>query len=650
MLHAPMEELTRKFRTQFWQRQYDEMESTWLELVEAGVPYEQLQELLELTDRQVPRETTLLMLQLLADSLREQKRYADELAVLRRQAALATDDAALARTIATCVQHLYATVADIEQLLHKSGLGYGQSLKESLPKLDRYLAFLPGTRVLDSDRGPGRVKKLDLLLDKVTVDFDRGAELAWELGVAQRVLRVCRPGGYYDLLDRDRQKLLDMVGSEPGNVAAALLRDTGRAMSVGELHEALAGAVAAEAWDSFWTKARRELAKNPHVVTRTVPSRTFQWEETAAAATESAPAKASKRPRREVEIDDLTQMDRAGVLEAYEKLTTFPDRRRFLEVLSGARPEDWHELYAAIFVVGKDSRARAVVEKELAAKHPQQWQALLESTLTGYRQNPEAFLWLDEHFERLGVSDPKGIVTRILDLLESAGYKPHWSKFRAVLIGDDYKLVRSALGQMDEAEAGRLLGRVGRARILDGYIADEIGQVVTEKFPHLATGAEDNVIYTTAQGLEKAKNELRQISEKEIPKVADEIARARAHGDLSENYEYKAAKEKQGRLMVKAKRLREEIARARTVGTEDVDTTEVSVGSRVRLDNGTGNVVEYSILGPWDADPDHGVISYLSPFAQVLLGRTVGDSVEMDGQPFRIAAIEPGLPGMTNSE
>ena len=118
--------------------------------------------------------------------------------------------------------------------------------------------------------------------------------------------------------------------------------------------------------------------------------------------------------------------------------------------------------------------ARAAIEKELAARHPQQWQALLDATLTGYRQNPEGFLWLVGHFERLGAGEPKGIVTRILDLLESAGYKPYWSKFRAVLIDADYRLVQSALAQMNEGEAGRLLGRVGRARILDGYIADEI--------------------------------------------------------------------------------------------------------------------------------------------------------------------------------
>jgi transcription elongation GreA/GreB family factor len=639
-----MEELTRKFRTQFWQKHYDEMEATWLELLEAGVSYEQLLELVELTDRQVPRETMALMLLLLAGSLREQGKFAEEFTILRRQAAVAADDATLARAIAVCVQRVYASVPDLEQLLHKSGLGYGQSLKESLPRLDRYLAFLPGTRVLDIDRGPGRVKKLDLLLDKITVDFDRGAELLWDIGAAQRILRVCRPDGYFALLDRGRQTLLDMVGSEPGRIVALLLRDTGKAMSVKELQDGLAQVIGRESWDGFWNRARRELAKDPHIVCRTVPSRTYQWDDTAAATTESKPAKAPKRLRHEVDPDELSGMDGAGVQEAYAKLATFAERKRFLEALPGVRPNEWQGLYEAIFLIGKDSRARAVIEKGLVARHPRQWKALVENALTGYRQNPEAFLWLVERFERLGAGEPKGIVTRILDLLESAGHRPHWSKFRATLIDTDYRLVRLALEQIDEVEAGRLLGRVGRARILDGYIADEIGQLVVTKFPNLDRGGDDNVVYTTVRGLAKAKSELRQIAEKEIPKVADEIARARAHGDLSENYEYKAAKEKQGRLMAKGKRLRDEIARARTIGTSDVDTSEVSVGCRVRLDNGAGNVLEYSILGPWDADTEHGVISYLSPFAQLLLGRKPGDGIEMDGQPFRITAIEHGLP------
>ncbi|MBM3313638.1 hypothetical protein FJY70_03485 [candidate division WOR-3 bacterium] len=637
-----MEEITRKFRTQFWQKQYAEMETTWLEMIAAGVAYAQLLELVMLTERQVPRETMASMLLLLADSLREKKRYADEYDVLRRLVAVSVDDTALARTIAVCVQRVYASVPDIEQLLHKSGLGYGQPLKEALPRLDRYLSFLPGTRVLDADRGPGRVKKLDLLLDKVTVDFDRGAELVWDLGAAQRVLRVCQPDGYFQALDRNRQALLDLAESRPGRVVALLLRDTGRAMSVRELEEGLSAVVSRERWEGFWHRARRELARDPHVVCRTGPARTFQWQDAPVVAGDRALSKAARRPRLEFGVDELAQKDRAGVLEAYAKLSTFPERRRFLDTLLSTRIEDGYELLEDIFAAARDGRVRALIEKELAGKRPERWQVLLEHTLTGYRQYPEAFLWLVEHFERLRVSDPKGIVTRILDLLESDVYKQHWTRFRTVLVDDEYRLVQRALGQIDESEAARLLGRVGRARTLDGYMADEIGQLAAARFPGLVREADDQVIYTTEPGLAKAKAELRRIMEQEIPRAADEIAQARAHGDLSENYEYKAAKEKQGRLLAKAKRLREEIARARIVSAADVDTSEVSVGCRVRMDDGSGHVVEYSILGPWDADLEQGTISYLSPFAQLLLGRKLGDGIEIDGRPYRIVNLSVG--------
>jgi transcription elongation factor GreA len=643
MLLAHMEELTKKFRTQFWQKQYEEMEATWLELVEAGTSYEQLLELLQLTDRQVPRDSTATMLSLLADMLREQGRFADELEILRRQAVVAPDDAALARTIVACVQRVYPQVSDLEQLLRKAGLGYGQSLKEALPRLDRYLCFLPGTRVLDADRGPGRVKKLDLLLDKVTVDFDRGAELVWDLAAAQRILRVCRPDGYFVLLERDRAAVQEMAASQPGRVVAAFLADSGAPASVKEIQEGLARVVSRDAWEGFWNRARRELAKDPHIACRTVPSRTYQWTEAVAAGSEEPAARAARRPRRDVDAAQVAGLDAAGVQQAYAKLETFPERKQLLEALPRTHPDNWFELYQVLFLAGRDSRARAIIEKELAGNRGKQWQALLETVLTGYRQNTEAFLWLVEHFERLGVAGPKGIVTRILDLLESAGYKPYWSKFRSVLVDSDYRLVQAALEQIDEAEAGRMLGRVDRARILDGYFADEIRQLVVARYPNLDESTGDNVVYTTAPGLEKAKKELHQLTTVEIPRTADEIARARAHGDLSENYEYKAAKEKQGRLMTKVKRLRDEIARARPVAAPDVDTSEVSFGCHVRLDSGAGSVIEYSILGPWDADPEHGVISYLSPFAQLLLGRKPGDSIEMDGQPYRIAAIEPGL-------
>jgi transcription elongation GreA/GreB family factor len=648
-----MEDLIKKFRTQFWQKQHEELEATWLELVQSEVTEAQLSELIELTHRQVPRETGATLLSFFADWLSERGRPEQELAVRRRQAELTPDDPALSRAIAEGIKRVYAHVEGLDQMLHKAGLGYGQTLRDALPRLDRYLAFVPGALVYDADRGPGRVKRTDMLLDKVTVDFDMGAELTWDMGAAQRILKVAVPGGYFFLLDKDRSRLLELATSDPGLVVAMFLRDVGRPVSVKQMQDGMSQAVSPDAWESFWSRARRGIARNPHVVCRTSPGRTFQWAEVqqpAEASAESpagssAKERAARGRRHELHTEEMGAQTRAQVLESYSRLSAFTDRRQFLEAVVERRPSDWAEVYAALFVSGKDARARAIMEKALAAQRPEAWQALLESLLTGYRQNPESFLWLVDNFERLAVAGPKGIVTRTLDLLDVDQNRTYWNKLRAALTGNEHRLTRAALGQMEQAEAERFMVRVGRIRALHGYVADEICQHVVAKFPALAQVQEENVIYTTQQGLDKARRELRQMTEEEIPKVADEIARARSHGDLSENYEYKAAKEKQGRLLAKVNRLRDEVARARALAAADVELGEVSVGCRVRLEGAAGHAIEYAILGPWDALHDQGIISYLSPFAQILLGRKVGDSAEVDGQPHRIAAIELGLPG-----
>jgi transcription elongation GreA/GreB family factor/transcription elongation factor GreA-like protein len=613
-----MEVLIKRFRTEFWQKKYDDMEGTWLELVEAGAGFEQMMELVLLVERQVPRGTMATMLSLLADSARDAGRFGDELDVLRRQATLTPEDAALGRTVAACIQRIYSGVPELEQLLHKSGLGYGQSLKDALPRLEHYLALLPGVRVYDADRGPGRVTKLDLLLDRVAVDFDMGAQLTFDVAAAQRVLRVAAPDGYYASLAKKRAALTKIAEDEPGRVVSMFLRDVGKPMSVKEIQDGMSQLVPGSAWDGFWGRARRYVAADP--------------------------PKKGTRVHVDFDPDEVTGKAIPAVVGAYSNLATFAERKHFVEGVVDARPDDWADVCAALFLVGKDGRARAVIEKLLAEKDPARWSALLDTALTGYRQNPEAFLWLVENFERLHAANAKAILIRLLDLLESALHKPHWIKLRNAATDSDYHLARLAVEKMDEPEATRFVGTVQRIKMFDGYLGEELVQLAVARFPSLDQTHADSVIYTTSRGMEKAKAELRQMAEIEVPKVADEIARARAHGDLSENYEYKAAKEKQGRLMMKLKRQREEVARARVILPPDVDVTEVSVGCKVRLEGKAGNVLEYAILGPWDADHERGVISYLSPFAQVMMGKKPGDSVEMDGQPYRIAVIESGLP------
>ncbi len=119
--------------------------------------------------------------------------------------------------------------------------------------------------------------------------------------------------------------------------------------------------------------------------------------------------------------------------------------------------------------------------------------------------------------------------------------------------------------------------------------------------------------------------------QKKIPANSKEIALARSYGDLSENHEYKAAKEMQKILMRRKEELESQLMRARGTDFSNARTDAVSIGTIVEAtDLGTNQRETFTILGAWDSDPDKGVISYLSPVGAALLNHKVGDEVEFE--------------------
>src|SRR5262249_10547376 len=131
--------------------------------------------------------------------------------------------------------------------------------------------------------------------------------------------------------------------------------------------------------------------------------------------------------------------------------------------------------------------------------------------------------------------------------------------------------------------------------------------------------------------LERRKNEYHELVEKKIPANSKEIAIARSYGDLRENHEYKAAKEMQKLLMKQKSELEAQIVRARGTDFTNPRVDVVSIGTVVdALDLATNTPERFTILGAWDSDPEKGLVSYLSPVAQALLNRKVGDEVEFE--------------------
>ncbi len=136
--------------------------------------------------------------------------------------------------------------------------------------------------------------------------------------------------------------------------------------------------------------------------------------------------------------------------------------------------------------------------------------------------------------------------------------------------------------------------------------------------------------YMTEEGLANLKNELDQLTSVERPAISLQIAEARDKGDLSENAEYDAAKEAQGLLEMKIARLEDILASARIIDESKLDTSHVQILNKVKIKNTNNNQqVEYMLVSEAESDIKSGKISVGTPIAKGLLGKKVGDVVDI---------------------
>ena len=148
----------------------------------------------------------------------------------------------------------------------------------------------------------------------------------------------------------------------------------------------------------------------------------------------------------------------------------------------------------------------------------------------------------------------------------------------------------------------------------------------------------------TREGLEKVKEELVRLERVERPENIRAIEEARAHGDISENAEYHAAKERQSFLEGRINELRAAVGNSEIIELEEGPSDRVVFGKTVLLyDLQTDEEISYQLLGPYESEPEKGIISVTSPLGQALIGKTAGDeiSVKTPGgiQEFEIVDI-----------
>ena len=332
------------------------------------------------------------------------------------------------------------------------------------------------------------------------------------------------------------------------------------------------------------------------------------------------------------------------IVGVYESIKDATLRASFLLHIKTFMPE-WADTYVRLFPF---ALSKHMIDVLLDAGEAERLQAMVVSIVENYRDHREAFIWIvknlwdEDWFKELELPYDKILITliHILDITfkEIENHRDTTDNRRinkqvdAILFKDSR--LEKFLQETDRDTIERIFALIEDVRDLDPAVKLRLRKRITERFPDFKfSDVEEKAVVSrglmvTAAKYEEKTRLLAQIMEEDVPANQKEIAYALSLGDLRENAEYKAAKEKQDELNAKVAKLKNEIERSQIFDASSVSVGKVSFGTEVALHNDAEDAEErYVILGPWESDPTNHVISYLSPLGKRLLNHKVGDKL-----------------------
>jgi transcription elongation GreA/GreB family factor len=561
------------------------------------------------------------------------------------------------------------------------------AVAEAVEKIRRWLKFRPGDVFYFAGHGAGRVTELAPAIDSVRFEFEGGGKLSLPPGAAAKNLIPLAPGDFRRERLEDRDTLREKSLADPAAAVRHLIESVGRALTAGEIKEAFATVVPSDKWTSFWNAARRHPQL---VVAGTGKNAAYGWRASAEAANDSvrdefegasverqlsiarknvrrpellayfAGALAGEgwdvaTPAERLEIAFFLEDGKSGVeppsspvslLEgpggvALARSLPDPTLRGKAYRLLRAKDPHWPAIFADLFVGEDDARMLGTLDAAIAEADPEARIALARRVFAAPKGAPRAFLWFCERRADLPHVAPLLGTPALFSMIEALR-QPEFAPYRARVKGlfdRGEAALELVAGIVDADEAQRILTAADRAPGLEEFRRDDLKQAIQRRFPELR-GPRVEPLYVTPESLDVRRAELEQLLTVEIPRNGKAVQEAAAMGDLRENFEYHSARARQEFLSARVATLRAELARARPLDPARVDASEARVGTRVTLSLGERRR-DAAVLGPWDSNPEAGVYSYESEFAQKLLGKKSGETVAIDGETWRVEEIRP---------
>ncbi len=680
------------------QKKFDDLEGLWMNQIESDPSdvdaFLNAAKALRKAEQRTQSDT---LLGLLADILKERKLWAQRLQILKEIGRLSKHPTQLRPQIEEALRKSVGEHKGFARAFQYASFSDPQSNPvERAEKIETWLSYDEGECFFMTGRGAGVVTELNPELGICRLDFEKEKRVSVPLGAAAKFLVPLPEGHILREKFSDPDKVKALAKDKPAELFARLLQSFGRPMVMAEVRDAVIGIVPEERWSSWWTAAR----KNPRIVTSGAGAKAtyaFAGSESDAESAirrdfERADVKAKlelarKHSARSKELADafssalaseaakLARTDAAMAWQILTTLETLPGsytspiepasllggpmasrtvaaindkalREKALGVARANHP-DWPKVFAESFFLDDEPRMLTNVINALEeAGHTDIRDRLIDETLRYPRRHPRAFYWFVKRLNDDESLSDKATYTLLFQILDALTHD-EFSGVRARLkdLFDRGGLaIRIVMAQDNEEQARKLVETLDRYGALEEYRREIVKHAALMKFPSLREPQAEPV-YATAESLEKKRAELQNLRNVEIPANSKALQAAREMGDLRENFEYKAARQRAEYLAARVGEIASEISRVRVLDPAQIDTTAVRVGTRIELSNGDVRR-EVTILGPWESDPERGIYSNQSDVAKALIGHAAGDVVTFMGNDYVIESIAKWTGGL----
>ncbi len=652
-------------------------------------------ELLEIRQRLVKAHRKVLaktILELLAEGLEGRGQWDDALRVLAALVS-ATPKAPreLLERLVNAFRHANRGASSLDRVLAASNLTTGRKTLDTLATMQQWIDYDVGTVVEIIGQGVGRVTELNLELENIKVDIGGERPVSVPFGAVRRFVRVLPRGSFLWRKVEEPEALAELVTNDPGEALVQILESIERPAQVAAIKSALEGLLPSSRWTSWWGKAR----KHPRVVTSGSGSRlrydvTASAEDAAFSLLEEARTKSARErlpvikraaergpeaaaTARDILLESLSGLERndpglawetAGVLsglpaggeaatasrqrllsqvEPHALLAGIEDRQAredALTALRNAEPHRWPELWAGWALKETHPTVLTTIANALAsAGEEQPLDDILEVIFRKPHEHRAQFVWACEAMVRDTAPEPlirrrtASLLERLPEMLTRSDYADLRARVKGLFEGGQ-AAIRVVLEAATPAQATRFYDRVARLDALEPARLRLLEQAKIQAAG--STDREERPMFVATRAAVEAKQaELKELKEHEIPKVLKGINAAAAEGDLRENFEYHMLRDRQELLSARAAKIQHELAQVRILEPGAADTSRVNIGTVVHFDQGQ----PLTILGPWDADLDRRIYANGAEISQRLLGRSVGDTVEIGGEEVTITDI-----------